>query len=378
MSETNDSRDILADQLRADMPPVPSQDSLVSVRSAAKRRAAHIHGQRRRSARGWRAAGAVLAAAAVIAVGAFALAPRLENAAFARDRAADALVLKSDGRITHMVTRFTETGWTEQFGHDARYDLNQRTESWYDPANTRSYSKIVNLGDGSLDMVTVRNGDRELTFANNVRYGTGDKPGLIEGNVAGTPLGTQVGFITDYTRKAIIDGDAKVDGTKMVDGEECWVVIIDENKLAEKYAQPGDPEIDSRGFSIVTVTLRKSDYLVKTWARDGVGYNGNGKTTTTQRAYIDSWDYVDPSTVDSATFSIDEVIKLAPKGTKLTATRSRTSSAPSATCDRSNVHSTKPPPFGGRVSGDAATRATRTAGGPVGRTARLRSPLGSR
>lgn len=316
MSENNDPRDVFAQQLRAEMPPVPANESLSAVCDAAKGRANAIKQRSRRSALVWRGVGAVAAAAAVIAAGAFVLAPRLENAAFARDRAADALVLKSDGRITHMVTRFTETGWTEQFGHDPRYDLNQRTESWYDPAGMRSYSKIVNIDDGSVDMVTVRDGDRELTYANNVRYGTGSKPGLVWGNVVGQPLGTQIGYITDYVRQAIADGDAKVAGTEIVDGEECWVVKIDEDAIAKRYWKKGDPKIDPRGYSIVTVTLRKSDYLVKTWARDAVGYNGNGKTTTTQRAYIDSWDYLDPSAVDPSMFSIDAVIKLAPPGTK--------------------------------------------------------------
>lgn len=317
MSEHDDQRDIFTEQLRADMPPVPSDESLARVRAHATADAVAAGRRSRRRGRSWRWAGAAVAAAAVIAVGAFVLAPRLETAAFARDQAADALVLKSDGRITHMVTRYSETGWTEKFGHDPRYDLNQRTESWYDPAGTRSYSKIVNLGDGSLDMVLVRNGDRELTFANNVRIGTGDAPGLMESDVSGQPLGTQVGFITDFVRKAIADGDAKVVGTKMVGGEECWVVTIDENKLAEKYANPGDPKPGPKDSSVATVTMRTSDYLMKTWARDSVMYNGDGKTTQTQRAYIDSWDYVEPNEIDEGMFSIDAVIKLAPEGTKI-------------------------------------------------------------
>lgn len=301
-----------AEELRRTIPPVPTDDSLARMRVKTDRAVRNAE-SRAPGLRAWRIAGTITAAAAVLAVGVFAVSPALENRAFARDEAADALIFARDGRVTHVVTRMMETGWTEEYGHDERYDLDQRTEEWYDPANERLYHRTVNIKDGSLDGVYVRVGDREARFANNVRYMTGDEPQLFEGTTS-VPFGSTIGYITDFVRELIANGDAKVNGTQMVDGVECWIVTYDENELARKLA---GEKPDPRSSSIVTVTLRKSDYLITSWQRDSVGYNGNGKTTGTLRFTFERWEYTEPGTLDEGLFSLDAVKALAPADTKV-------------------------------------------------------------
>lgn len=310
MSDPMDRIDGLAD-VHAAIPPMPSEAMLDRVRqrvSIVGRRAE----MRAARTRAWRLAGA--AAAAVLAIGLVAASPSWENRAFARDEAADALVFARDGRMTHVVMRYTETGWTEEYGHDARYDLDQRTEEWYDPSGERSYRKTINVKDGSLDGVHVRVGGEEMLFQNNVRHGTGSAPQLVGGPTS-LAFASGIGMMTDSIRAEIADGHAQVKGTKVVDGVECWVVVLDVNALAVEH---GGEKPDPKSSDVITATLRKSDYTITGWSREGVMYNGNGQTTTSQRIWFERWEHVERDAIDEALFSVDAVVKLAPRGTAIT------------------------------------------------------------
>lgn len=299
--------------LQTALPPDPTRETLDGMRGKALARARSARSRTTRMTM-WR--GVAVAAATVLAVWFLAASPAIENRAFARDEAADALVFARDGRVTHVVVRFRETHWNEEFGHDPRMDIDQRTEEWYDPANQRSYSKTINIADGSLDGVSVRVGDQEARFQNNVRTMTGAKPQLLAGETS-LPFTSSLGFMTDQVRAEIADDHAKVDGTRVVNGQECWVVVIDVNDLLREHdLEKPDP----RSSDIITVTLRKSDYLITSWTRDSLMYNGNGKSTTAQSLEFERWELVAPEEIDASLFSVDAVRALAPDGTMITKT----------------------------------------------------------
>lgn len=299
MHDSKDPRGLLIDQLRDEMPPIADTDSLHRVRNralASRNQVRRTHASRRV----WRVAGAVAATAAVLVVGLAVLAPRYETAAFAREQAADALLLKTDGRVLHTVARYRTTGWNEQFGHDERYDLDQRWSTWIDPVGKRLRDESVNLGDGSLDGLTVRVGDRVLLFQNNVRHGTGDKQQLVEWTKTTDQFGTTMGFMIDQLRQVIADGSAKVTGSTTIDGEDYWVV--------EYSPEKGD---------VLTVTMRKSDYRLKTWVRESSGKNGNGEWTGTDRIDFETMEQLDPESLPKDFFSFDQVIAAAEPGTPI-------------------------------------------------------------
>lgn len=299
MSDRSDPRGMLIGELQRAMPPLADEDALDRVRMralASRRRVRRARAPRR----AWRIAGVVAATAAVVVVGALALTPRHDTTAFAREQAADALLLRTDGRVLHTVVRYRSTGWNEQFGHDARYDMDQRWTTWVDPLGKRTRDESINIGDGSLDGLTVRVGDRIMMFANNVRYGTGKKPELIEWTKSTDPFGTMMGTMIDGLREVIADGSAKVAGSTSINGEEYWVV--------EYSAEKGD---------LLTVTMRKSDYRLKTWVRESSGKNGNGKYTGTDRFEFETMEQVEAGSLPADFFTFDNVIAAAPPGTPI-------------------------------------------------------------
>lgn len=305
MSDYEDAREEFVEGLRESMPSVPQSGALERVRSRAISRNGKTDSRPAVSGR-WRVAGVALAAVAVVAVSVLVLAPRLETAAFARDQAADALLLRSDGHVLHAVMRYTETGWNEREGHDPRYDWNQRWSFWVDAEGKRTREEFVNLADGSLDGLSVRIGDRFMRFQNNIRYGTGSKQQLIDETLPDEPVGTVMGYLIDYMRARISDGSARAVGTRTIDGEEYWVV---------EYEEPQTEEL--RGKSVTTVTMRKSDYRVKTWARDAIYKNGDGKGTQTQRLFFETLEQLEPDSLPEDFFSFDEVIDAAKPGTPI-------------------------------------------------------------
>jgi hypothetical protein len=299
MSDTNDPRGTLADELRRDMPPIAEQDALDRVRmhaltSRGEVRSAHS------SRRAWRIAGVVATVAAVLVVGALTLAPRSGTTAFARERAADALLLKTDGRVLHSVVRYTSTSWNEQFGHDPRFDMDQRWSTWVDPMGKRIRDESVNVGDGSVDGLTIRVDNRILTFQNNVRYGTGKTQQLVEWPNTTDPFGSMMGILIDQLRVVIADGSAKMTGSTTIDGQEYWIV-----------------EYSPEKGNVLTVTMRKSDYRLKSMVRETSGKNGNGKYTGTDRFEFETLEQVEPSSLPADFFSFDEVIAAAKPGTPI-------------------------------------------------------------
>lgn len=298
----SDSREVFIDHLATEMPPVPTTGELAAVRAQA---IALANERRPTRAPRWRLAGSVVAVAMVL-LAALAILPRLQTAAFAREQAADALLLQTDGKVLHVVLHFTSTSWNEEFGHDSRYDLDQRWSFWIDPTRERVREQYVNLADGSLDGLTVRADDRLVVFQNNVRFGTGDKPQLIETAVPGEPLATPMGPIIDYLRGGIEDGTAKVTGTTTIGGEEYWVVELEE---------PKDPAVD--GTSVITATMRKSDYRLKTWKRESKYHNGNGDGTGSERIEFEVTEQLDPSSFPAEFFSPDSLIDASGPGITL-------------------------------------------------------------
>ena len=209
-------------------------------------------------------------------------------------------MLKTDGQVLHTVVRYTSIGWNEQYGHDARYDMNQRWSSWIDPMGKRIRDESVNVSDGSLDGLTVRVGDRILTFQNNVRYGTGKKQQLVEWSKTTDPFGSITGLLIDQLLEVIADGSAKVTGSTTIEGQEYWGV-----------------EYSPEKGNVLTVTMRKSDYRLKTMVRESSGENGNGKWTGTDRFEFETMEQVEPGSLPADFFSFDDVIASAESGTPI-------------------------------------------------------------
>lgn len=299
MSDINDPHGMLADELQRDMPPLAEEAALDRVRTQALASHRRSH-TARTSHRGWRMAGVLATVAAVLVVGALTLAPPNDTTAFAREQAADALLLKTDGQVLHTVVRYTSTSWNEQDGHDARYDLDQRWSTWIDPIGKRIRDESTNVGDGSLDGLTIRVDDRILLFQNNVRYGTGKQQQLVEWSKTTDPFGSMMGTLIDQLRVVIADGSAKVTGSKTIDGQEYWIVEY----------------IPEKG-NVLTVTMRKSDYRLKSMARETSGKNGDGKHTGTDRFEFETMEQVEPGSLPADFFSFDAVIAAAEPGTPI-------------------------------------------------------------
>ncbi len=303
----HDPQQTLTALLAEDMPPAPSDSSLehARVRAIAEGSSAAVRSRSRRPV--WRFASVAVAGLAVAAVAFGVLLPRAETAAFASEQAADALLMQvGAGKALHIVMRYTETGWNEKGGHDARFDLDQTWQTWVDPAGKRSREEFTNNGDDTLDNLSVRNGDHVMVFANNVRHGTGAKPQLIDEANVELPLQTAVGTSIDYIRARIADGTAKATGSKTIDGEEYWIV---------EWTQDGEAGI---GDEIrVTVTMRKSDYRLKTWAQDVTYKNGDGKGVQKERFYVDTIETVDLESLPAGTFDFESVTKLVPPGVEV-------------------------------------------------------------
>lgn len=299
MSDINNPHGMLVDELQRDMPPLAEEAALGRVKTRALNSRGRAHAAHT-SHRAWRMAGVVATVAAVLVVGALTLAPPSDTKAFAREQAADALLLKTDGQVLHTVVRYTSTSWNEQYGHDARYDMDQRWSTWIDPIGKRIRDESTNVGDGSLDGLTIRVGDRILLFQNNVRYGTGKKQQLVEWSKTTDPFGSMMGTLIDQLRVVIADGSAKVTGSTTIDGQEYWIVEY----------------IPEKG-NVLTVTMRKSDYLLKSMARETSGKNGNGKHTGTDRFEFEMMEQVEPGSLPADFFSFDAVIAAAEPGTPI-------------------------------------------------------------
>ncbi|HEY5548699.1 MAG TPA: hypothetical protein VIL17_03805 [Coriobacteriia bacterium] len=293
MSEYNDSREAFVDGVRVDMPPVAGEDALTRVKMRALRsqRASVESPLRQRS---WRMAGGLAAAVAVIAVAAVALAPGQQSAAFARGKAAEALLFQVPGRVLHLEMTYTQKD--KSTTGDVLYNTNERWSVWVDAEGKRLREELVDSSDGSLNEIHVRTSERDIVF--HAKYPADAR--LVEYDATDQRIETPLDDWIPYMRAQIADGSAKVAGTKTIDGDEYWVVTC----------SSGDGADDK-----MTVTMRKSDYLLKTWVRDNP-YEVDGKSGVISKgATLQVIEQLDPATLPSDFFSPDAVRDAAKQGT---------------------------------------------------------------
>ena len=283
LSDHRDPHEAFVDTLRAEMPPVAGEDagSRVRARVLAARPAAKSPALRR----SWRVAGSLATAVAVVAVAAILLAPRLENAAFARERAADALLFQSPGRVLHLELTYTQKD--RSANGEVRIDTKERWSVWVDAEGKRLREEFVDSRDGSLNTMLVRTSGREIVFHDDYP----PEVQLLEFDATNQQIVTALDDWIPYMRARIADGSAKVTGTQIIDGDEYWVVQwkSDEGDITE------------------TVTLRKSDYLVKTWSRDVAYELEDPSGVISKGATLEVIEHLDPATLPSDFFSLDAV-----------------------------------------------------------------------
>lgn len=289
MSEYGDPQEAFVDALRAEMPPVAGEDAGSRVRA---RVLASQHRRRLPAQRSWRVAGSLATAVTVIAVAAIMLTPRPGTAAFARERAVDALMFQTPGRVLHLEMTYTQKDQSAK--GDVLIDTKERWSIWVDAEGKRLREEFVNSIDGALNTMHVRAGERDIVFHGN--YPPEEQ--LVEYDASDQRIETALDDWIPHMRARIAEGSAKVTGTEMIEGDECWVVKwkSDEGDVTE------------------AVTLRKSDYLLKTWARDSA-YEVDGKSgVVTKGATLNIIEQLDPATLASDFFSLDAVRDAAKQG----------------------------------------------------------------
>lgn len=286
MHEQKDSRDVLVERMRAVKPASPSREAADRVRMRVLGSVAAAPTTKR--PRVWRIAGSVATAAALIAVALVVLAPRIETAAFARDKAADALMFNTPGRVFHMEMTYTH----EADDLPKNEWLNQRWSLWVDSEGRRLREQFVNASDDSLDTMKVWIEDRRLSYVYTARN---NKQWLIDDDMRG-PLQTVMEDEISSMRVELDNGDAKVTGTQLIDGDEYWVVECN------YYDDRGDIS------GITTMTMRKSDYRLKTWERKSFYKDGTGAAKVkTKRIVFNVIEQLEPSALPDNFFSFDAV-----------------------------------------------------------------------
>ena len=212
LSDHRDPQEAFIVTLRAEMPPVAGEDadSRVRARVLAARPAAKSPALRR----SWRVAGSLATAVAVVAVAAILLAPRMENAAFARERAVDALMFQSPGRVLHLELTYTQKDRSTD--GEMLTDTKERWSVWVDAEGKRLREELVDSRDGSLNDLHVRTGERDIVF--NPNYPPEAR--LREYDATDQRIVTPLDDWIPYMRQMIAEGSAKVTGTKMINGDE--------------------------------------------------------------------------------------------------------------------------------------------------------------
>jgi len=273
----------LIERLRIERPLRPAENAPDRVLARVQHATANAPTVGRR--RAWRVAGGLATAAVLVAVAVIAIAPGMGSEAFARDKAATALLFHIPGRILRVKMTYT---------HESEADsksqwLNQRWSLWVDPAGKRLREQFVNTQDDSVAVMRVRNDDlsRAYWFSNN-------RQGLVESDVSMQPLATVMDDEVSYMRARIDDGSAKVTGTQVIDGREYWVV---ESRT-----------VDGQQVEVLTMTLRKDDYRPKTWQRKSTETDTSGKSqVTTKRIVFNLIEQLEPEALPADFFSLDAV-----------------------------------------------------------------------
>lgn len=274
-------------------PGIPADSEVENMAEKAR----HLAGPGARNPkRGWQVAVALTLVAAAVTLATMLAPGHLQTPAFARERATNALDFYVDGRVTHMELALTmkQRGIESDPECDPRADVNQRWSVWADADGKRIREEVVNIGDGSLEELSVEADRRKVTLLTGPRY----KPFLVDGGVNG-PFETTVDQWVRDMRSMIADGSAKVTGTKMIDDEEYWVI---ENKV----------DGEDGGESVEILTMRKSDYRVGTWSRTSTRELENGTLVISKQATLQVFEQLDPSSLARDFFSPD-VVKAAYK-----------------------------------------------------------------
>lgn len=288
----------------------PTDDALERVAIRAREMAAEGAStsggaQRARRRRTLRVAGSLAAAAAIVAVVAYALTPRFDDSAFAREQAVAALD-PSEG-VFHSRAVSTGSGWTEEFGDDQ--GRRQIWEEWVDFGAERSRFE-VREADGKIAELSIQSGDliRRFAASYEVDAETGETTRLPQHYLIEEPGGevqSAVAGMIAGLREAIGNGDADV--VDIIDDGEasCWVI---------EWKVPGE---DGGDPTYVHATLRTTDYALKSLIIETSGKNGNGRWTGKGEWTWDEWEYVESGSLPEDFFDLDQANKLARPGTKV-------------------------------------------------------------
>jgi hypothetical protein len=282
---------------RAAAPLEPDADALERVRMHAGRRVSEravspLPAFWRRPVV-WRTA--LVGAAAVAILGAsFALVDRSADVAFAKDRLL--AVLAPAGTVLHYV----EHSNTNVPGFDR---TEYTTEHWIDAAKEVQRAEFRNP-DGEIESLKVESDGRarylSLTRAfdeSGDPIENGPQQWMLMETPADNPLagGFNPLWWLDRVRDAVATGDAKVTGTKRVNGERCW-------ELEWEYTPEEDP-----GTRVhFSATVRQSDYRPVEYS---TVVEGDGRPTARYADVVTSWELLPSGSVDPGLFDRDALGK---------------------------------------------------------------------
>jgi len=306
-SEHDDGLDAFSASHRSAVPAVADDAALDRVHAGARRRV-RSRGRTSLVARPrLRVAGAVVAFALVVGAVAYALSPRVDDSAFARQQAVAALL--PTGGIHHARATYTSSGRNDEFGADPV--RRQVWEDWIDVERQETRGQVIELSDGKVAELSVRTGGRSRVYSASFKLDT-EKHAyvrlraeqLMEGP-ATDEITSPAGPVIDQMRAAIESGQAKVVDRITENGEDLWVV---------EWEVPAD---EGGEPTTVKATLRTDDYAPRHLEITARGKNGNGHWTGTDSWDWDVWETVDRSSLPADFFSLEAASELARPDTKI-------------------------------------------------------------
>lgn len=299
MSEYRDSRDVFAERLLGDMPPVPSEAALERVRSEANAR----DGRRRLRlpSRRWQVGIALAATAGTLALAWGVLAPHGGHEAFARDKAIAALVPK--GSVLH--TKSVATG-RDVFEDGTIVATPTVSETWTDVERKVERSESHDAQTGELVEFGIRRGNWQKLL--------GRDAGLDEKTYKVVPLQHRLveyevpkevrsfTWMTDQFMDALRTGIAKVVERYDEGGVSYWVV--------EARDFPGD-----ESHTVARATMRVSDYGLKEFSINWEDDSGSGHSTSAHKIEYSVWETIPRDELPADFFDYNLPNRLAPEGT---------------------------------------------------------------
>ncbi|HET6352550.1 MAG TPA: hypothetical protein VFG89_10550 [Coriobacteriia bacterium] len=285
-------------------PGAPDEEMLSSVSAQAR---ARVGGGVRRTREGvrpaWRVAGGLLATAAVVAVVAFAMTPRVDDSAFARKDALAALMPKTGVLHTQSMLKWGQTGVDEQTVY---------AESWIDVEANQERSTERDGQSGDTGM-SIRQGRlvRGLGRDGGLDQKTGKViPGkwrVVQYEMPADAL--PGGGYTQVLVDGLETGRAKVTDRVTIDGEPYWVVGM-------TLGTPDDSldDVITDYSEEVSATLREGDYYMRdlTIRRKGV-HKHDGPFS--EKVYLEytKWETVTRESLPADFFDLSQVDAAAPK-----------------------------------------------------------------